>query len=811
MDRLWFELRLACRRLTARPGFTAIAVLSLAVGIGATAVFFSLLNSTLLKPLPLPQPEQLVSLVDPRFAAPVLSYPNYVDLRDRNRVFTGLAAYRIAVMNTSTGAGRNLRMWGVIVSGNYFSTLGVTPHRGRLLSEADDQKRGAHPVAVLSHASWRARFAGDPAVVGRQVKVNGYPFTIVGIAPPEFSGTERFFAPEIFLPTSMTRQVEPANDYLDDRDSQNTFIIGRLRPGLTSPQGEAGLVSEVEQLAREHPKENRGWKLKLTPPGWGGDYLRGSVIQFTAALMILAGVLLLVVCVNLASLLLAQAAERRKETAIRLAIGAGQGQLIRQLLLESLVLSMLGGTLGFVLATWAVDLLVHYRPPVDFAFAAPIAVDWGVFLFSLGVTVSASFVFGLVPAWQSTRTELTRALKNDVGDTRRRRWPLRDLMVGAQVVLSVVLLICSALMIRSLNNAMRLNVGFEPSNAAVIGMDLDLQGYSPEKGKAFQKELLRRAAELPGVRSVSFANSIPLDLNISNSAVYEAGQPEPPPSEMVTAQVYDVMPAFFETLRTRVLAGREFTERDTESTQRVLVVNRRFIQKILKLERPDAAVGRRVQTQGRPYEIIGVVEDGKYVGLTEAPKAVMFFSGLQRYGGMMRLVFRTEGPPEPVLASVQQLILSMDSEMTTYQASTLERHLDFPLLPARLAAGAMSVFGFVTMALAAIGIYGVMAFAVSRRTREIGIRMAIGASPGQVGTLVLHRALWLVGSATVLGVLLGAAAAGALAPILVGVDARDPVAMIAGVSVMVVIAFVACWGPMRRAIRLDPAQALRQD
>jgi predicted permease len=815
MDRLLFELRLAIRRLKSRPGFSLTAILSLGFGIGATTVFFSLLNSTLLKPLPVEQPEKLFSLVDPRFGAPVVSNPNIRDMRDRcGTFFSHLMAYRIVPVNASLGQGANTRMWGYQVSGNYFEGLGVKAARGRLFTMEDDRKKGAHPVAVISDLAWKRRFAADPAAIGKVIKLNGHPFTVIGVAPEGFYGTERFYAPEIFTTIAMIEQVElGGSGYDNDRDSQNTFTIGRILPGLSQAQAQAGLDGVTAQLAREFPKENEGFKLKLTEPGWGGDFLRGAVVGFNVILMAVAGALLLVVCVNLASLLLAQASERRKETAVRMAIGAGRGQLIRQLLLESVVLAVIGGGLGLLIASWSVDVISTFKPPVDFSIQTEVKLDSRVFAFSAFVTLLASLIFGLMPAWQSTQTDLAAAMKNDVSDSRKRRWPLRDLLVGAQIALSVVLLVCSGLMLKSLNNAMSVNLGFEPQGAASLGFDLASQGYSKERGVQFQTELLRRLRQMPSIQSAASASALPLDLNFSNSSVWETGQPEPPASKMTTAQVFWVTPDFLRTMKTKLIYGREFEETDTKDRPRVIIINQEFARKILHLSRPELALGKRVETNGKTHEVIGVAEDGKYFGLSEAPRPVMFLSAIQSYLAYTRVVWRTGNglSPQESVNQVRKLVLEMDSEMPIFDSETLEQHMNLPMLPARFAAGAMSAFGLVTMLLAAIGIYGVTAFAVARRTREIGIRMAIGAAPAQIAGLILNRATLLVGISAAIGAVLALLASGLLTPILIGVDPRDWSSHSIGVLMMAAIAILACLIPARRAAALDPSQSLRRD
>ncbi|MBX9600077.1 MAG: ABC transporter permease [Bryobacteraceae bacterium] len=811
MDRFLFELRLAARRMAAQPGFTAIALLSLGVGIGATTIFFSLMNSTLLKPLPVERPNELVAVVEPRFKAPVTSHPNYRDLRDRNQVLSGLAAYRIVPLNASLGGGRNSRMWGYLVSGDYFDVLGVKAVTGRVLTPADNVNRGGHPVAVISHLAWQRRFAGDPNIAGRTIKLNGMPYTILGVTPPGFIGVERFYAAEIFIPDMMTAQIEPGATYLDRRGDQNTFMVGRLKQGVSEEQAEANLNAIAAQLAKDYPKENEGMRFTLLPPGWAGGFLRGPVIGFTSILVGVAALMLIVVCINLTSLLLARAAERRRETAVRLAIGASRGQLIRQLLFESLLLAVAGGMVGVMLAYWGVSIISGARPPVDFALETTVQIDYRVLLFSLALTLATSVVLGLAPAVQSANTDLAAAIKNDATSERRRRWPVRDILVGAQITLSVLLLAASGLMLKSLRSAMEVDLGFRPKGAVAAGFDLALQGYSEERGKAFQKQILDRLRAMPGVESAAYLDFVPLDLGMSNTGVYPDGQPEPPASQTPLAQVFTASSGAFRTLGTKLLAGREFDERDTKEAPRVLIVNRTFTANVLKVKDPAEAVGKRVRSRSRVWQIAGVVEDGKYLALAEAPKPVMFFAASQDYTSIMRLVARTQGDERELLNRVRSLILEMDPDMAIYSAETLEEHMNLPLLPTRIAAISLAAFGGVTMLLAAIGIYGVMAFAVARRTREIGIRVAVGATPRQVMRAVFGKTAWLVGAASAAGVILAMLAGGLLAPVLIGVDPRDPLAHSAGVAAMAAVALLACWVPARRAIGIDPIRALRQD
>lgn len=808
------DFRFAWRRLTSRPGFFAVAVLPLGLGIGATTVFFGLMNSTLLKPLPIERPHEVFSFINPRHAAPVQSYPNYLDFKARSQTMD-LSVYRFVRVSASFGKGSNQRLWGYTVAGDYFSLLGVDAALGRTIAPEDDVKRGGHPVVMLSHAAWQRHFAGRADAIGRRFRINGLEYTLIGVTPPGFTGTERFFLPDIFVPTAMTSQIEIGATYLDSRDSENTFMIARVRPGISRARAETEANAIAKQIGQEHPKSSEGLTVKLVEPGWAGDFLRGNVVTFSAVLMAVAGLLLLVVCVNLAGLLLADAAERRKETAIRLAVGASRGHLIRQLLAESLLLSLAGGLLGVILTTWGVDAISHMTPPVDFAINTQVPIDYRVLLFAAGLTFVTGIVLGLMPAWQSTRTDLQLVIKNDAADARTRRWPLRDVLVGVQVALSVVLLAASGLMLRSLSHATEIPLGFQANGVAVVGLDPELQGYDPAKQALFQRTLLDRLRALPGVQAAGFANALPLDLEFSFTNTYEAGTPEPPLSRMPQATTYIVSPDFFRTMGTRLVAGREYEYNDTTGERDpVVLVNEAFVKKVLLTTHdPQAATLRslHIGTSKKPRRIVGVVETGKYLNLGERDRPVVFFPYSAKSADSMRVVARTAGDARQLLGRMRQVVQSLDAEIPIYRAETLEEHLNLPLLPSRLAATAFASFGAITMLLAAIGLYGVMAFAVARRTREIGIRMAIGARPAQVARLVLNRTVWLVGLGAAAGLGLAVLAGGLLEPLLVGVPGRDPSALLAGVAVMGLVAFLASWIPARRAMRMDPARALRTE
>ena len=811
MDRLLLDLRLAMRRLRHNPTFSVVAVLTLALGIGANTAIFSVINAVILRPLPVDRGAELVALNQTMGSTtiPAFSYLNYRDLRDRNTVLSGLIAYQF--LPTSLGLpGNSQRLWGYLVTGNYFDVLGVKAERGRVLHREDDLKPGGHPVAVLSYACWQKRFGGDPDVVGRMVKVNGMDFTILGVAARGFFGTELYYAPDVFFPMMMEKQLAGASTAIDKRGDSNSFVMGRRKPGVTVAQTEAALNSIARKLGEEYPQDNGGMKIVLTPPGLAGNYLRGPVIGFSTVLFGVSCLVLLVACANLASMLLARAADRRKETALRLALGAARGGLVRQLLTENLLIALLGGAGGALLAIWITDSLAGWRLPTDVPIVISAIPDARVFLFTLLASLATTVLFGLLPALQTTRTDLVRALKNEAISERLRHWHLRDYMVATQVGLSVVLLVCSVLVVRSLQRALDAPLGYNPKDAVTVSFDLNTQGYKEPQGREFQRRLLEKTRSIPGIESAALADILPFSLNFSTDTIFIEGEPKPKPADAPVAYAYLVSPDYFRTMQTGLRMGREFDARDKRDGPRVAVVNQTFVKQLLHGRSP---LGKRfmVEPNGKPLEIVGVAEDGKYFSLTETQQAAFWTPLEMGYSANASLVARTRLSGPQAVRLIESAVRDLDPAIALYRSGTMVEHLDLPLFPAHIAASVLGAFGVLALILVATGIYGVMAYAISSRTREIGIRMAIGASQGQVLAIVGRRALLLIGSGTAIGLGAALAAGRLLERILYGVEPTDPLTFATVLLLMLAIALLACWIPARRAIRINPITALRQE
>ena len=806
------DIRYGFRSFLKRPGFTAIAVVTLALGIGANTAIFSLVNTVLLRPLPVPHPEQLIEVYGTLHNGAdytIQSYLNYKDYRDRNDVFAGLMAYRFAPMSVSHES-RNERVWGYVVSGNYFEVLGVQPFLGRYFAPEEDKTPGSHPVAVISFVCWQKRFASDRGIVGQALTLNGHAFTVIGIAPKGFFGTEVAYAPELFVPMMMAHEIEPSSGWLESRDDDDLFVVGRLKPGVTPAQAESALKTITLQLGKEYPKENEGRGVRLLTPGLFIPDIRNSVISFSGVLMGVVGLVLLLACVNLANLLLARATERRKELAIRLAVGASRARIVRQLVTESVLLSLGGGLGGLLLAAWINNLVASIKLPTDIALVFDLRLDWRVLAFALAVSLATGIFFSLLPALQSSKPDLVPALKDEASMAGFRRSRLRNALVVVQVALSLVLLVCAGLVVRSLQVAQRTRPGFTPENAVALSFDLGLQGYSEEKGRAFQRQLIERTQSVAGVRSVALTSTVPLSLDYSSTSIYIEGQSTTVTSNLPLAVPNEISPNYFRTMEIP-LRGRDFTERDNKDESRVVIINETFARRLLP---GRDAIGRRFNFSGpdKPYwEVIGVAADGKYNSLGEEAKAAFYRPLLRDYNTNATLVARTVGDSKAVLASLRGELQRLDPTLPLYNVQTLTDHMSVPLFPFRMAATVLGSFGVLAIVLAGIGIYGVMSYVVAGRTREIGVRIALGAARRDVLLLIIRQGMTLAVIGLGIGFLIAFGVAQLLAKLLFGVSPVDPLTF-AGVSALLaLVAVLACYIPARRATKVDPLVALRYE
>jgi predicted permease len=799
------DTRHAFRLLARSPGFTLVAVVSLALGIGANTIVFSVLNALVLRALPIADPARVYFVNNS--GGPPQSFPNYRDLRDRNSTFESLFAYRVAPMSLS-GERVARRVWGYLVTGNYFQSLGVQPALGRFFTPAEDMQPGASPFAVLSYSCWQNRFAGSRNIVGQEIRINDAKYTVLGVAPREFHGTEIFYWPEIYVPMMMQAQIE-GHSWLERRQTFNAWVSGRLKPGISAAQAEANLNSIVTQLAHDYSMDE-GMHLTLSAPGLAGATLREPTRAFAGGVMILAALVLLAACANLASLLAARTADRSRDLALRVSIGAGRGRIARQLLTESLWLSLLGGAVGCIVAVALLRLLSQWRALLDFPVQFDVSPDWRVFLFASVVALLTGLLFGIAPARRAWKVDPASALKGSAGSMSAGRWSTRDILLPIQVALCCVLVTASLVAVRGLLSSFAIPLGFKPDGATVLSYDLGLAGYSVEKGVQFERRAAEAVAHLPGVESVAYSNSVPLSIDQSHNAVYSENTTDFRPVNAQHASWYYVSPGYFHTAGTRLIAGREFTSQDTANRSLVAVVNQTFARRVVGTA---DAVGRHFRLGGGDElaEIVGVVEDGKYERMTESRQLAYFGPILQRYSPTIVLMARSERDGSELAGEMRQAIAALDPNLPVYSVGSLRQMTGFVYLPMHAAAIALGAFGLLAIMLSVTGIYGLAAYTVSRRAREIGIRMAIGARPSQVLRLIFGRTSVLVLSGAAVGLFLGAAGAKLMASVVYQASSRDPIVLAGAVCSIAVVALAAAYGPARRALRIDPVQALRSD
>lgn len=806
MKTLLEDFRYALRMLGKSPGFTAVAVLTLALGIGANTAVFSVVNTLILRPLPVERPSELVFLENARYG-PSQSFPDYRDLRDRNQVFAGLVGYRMAPMELETDRGAE-RIWGYLATGNYFGVLGVKPALGRFFNQNDDAHPGASPYAVLSYGAWQARFGGDRAIVGKTIRINRLPYTVFGIAPPDFHGTELFYWPEVWVPMMMEPRIEAGNPWLDNRATWNTFVIGRLKPNVSPAQAEANLNSVAAEMTRQFPNENDGLHFKLSKPGLVGDLIGGPAKAFALGVLLLASLVLLAACTNLAGMFTARANDRQRELAVRLAIGASRGRVVRQVLTETLVLSLAGGGAGYLLASFISSAVSRMQAPMDFPMQFNVTVDWRVFLFALAGSIVAAGLSGSAPAWRASITDPNVALRG-ASTAWGGRLALRDLLVVVQVALCFVLVSASFLSLRGLRQALQMNLGFQPQRVSTAAFELGLAGYAKERGRAFQRQALEAVRQLPGVESAAYSNSVPLSLDQSHTSVFPADKTDLRPSDGIGVVYYQVSPEFFAALGTKLLAGREFTWHDDSKSPPVAIVNLAFAKRVFHDEN---AVGKRFPSYpGHPVEVVGLVEDGKYENLTESQQPVVFWPILQDYNSTTTLEVRSSLPARQMVSEIRGAIAKLDPELPLYGVGGLEQMLGIAFLPMRAAAMALGAFGVLAIMLAATGIHGLVAYAVSRRTHEIGIRMAIGARPIEILRVILGKTAALLFFGSLIGFALALAAGRVISSIVYEAEPRDPLVMASVWLAIALLGLFASWSPARRATRVDPLVALHYE
>jgi putative ABC transport system permease protein len=827
MENLIRDLKFGLRLLARNPGFATVAVLSLALGIGINTAMFSVVNAILFTPAPVRAPDRLAEIYTSTVAdKPYLttSYPDFLDLRAAADDFSGMTGHALVRGIYRRAGDRAELVLGEVVSENYFDVLGVRPFRGRSFLPEENRTELTHPVVVLSHGFWQRRLGGDPGVVGRTLELSGVAYTVVGIAPREFVGTVPGLVPEFWAPLMMVEKLSfmgiqtsspsPGKSRLERRGSRWLFVTARLAEGRTVEEARAQVQTIASRLVSENPDVNKGLRATLLPARAVRLHpMIDDVLGPAAAVLMGAvGLVLLIACANVANLLLARASARSREIAVRLAIGAGRGRIVRQLLGENLVLAVLGGGLGLVLAYWASRLLTSALPALPIPVSFRFALDHRVLLFAGLVSLATTALFGLAPALQTSRRNLVTALRGegDVLPTRGRRIHLRDLLVMGQLALSVILLAAGALMLRGLAEAGRIDPGFDPRRLAVLGFNLKMNGYSSEQATIFQRRVVERLRAVPGVEHVSLVSRPPLGAEHSMEGIRIQGihQPDDEPALIDSGSVD---PDYFAALGLPVIEGRGFTDADDEKAPGVVVVTQAMARRFWP---GRSAVGQRIFTEGfdgPSFEIVGVVPDYKIRSLGEKPCPYLHFAWRQQPTQNTTVLVRARGPAAPLVASLRQAILELEPAIVFTEEGTATDVLRLTTTPTRLGAGLLATFGALALLLAAVGLYGVVAQSVELRTREIGVRMALGADVPSVLGLVLGRGMRLAVAGVGMGLLCAAGLSRVLGSLLYGVSAVDPLAFSAAAALLLAVALLANLLPARRAARVDPLVALRHE
>jgi predicted permease len=813
MGHLKQDLKYGLRMLAKDPGFTGVAVITLALGIGANSTIFSWINSTLLNPVPgVARTSDLVTVMRgerSEHPTPPFSHLDYADLRDHSQSLSGLLAYHDDFMSL-TGTDKPQRIYGTLASANYFDVLGVRPILGRGFLPAEEQNRGGAPVVVISEGMWRARFGSDRSIIGRTIQINLQQYTIVGVAPPDFQGCKTGLRSDVWIPLVMDRLVWGSNR-LEDRGTFWLNVLGRLKPGVDRRQAEGELNLLMQQIIEHSRNVDRGPSQITLDPLWRSPFGANVYLYKTLPMLLaLAAVLLLLACANVANLLLVRSVARRREIAIRLSMGASRWRLVGQLLVESLVLALAGGGGATVLTTWTAGTFAAFFPPTtNLPLTLNGHIDRGVLLATLLISIVTAALFGVLPALRTSSLTPIAVLKEEAGSMSAglHKSRLSSALVVAQISLSLLLLICAGLFIRSLQNAQRLDPGFDPNHVLLASYELGPVGYSKAQGIAFDRQLLAKLEELPGVESVTLADFSPLNFTIHTDYVHPDGY-VPQPHESMEINRAVVGPNYFRTMRTPLVAGRDFTEQDGEKSQPVAIVNQEFCDRYWP---GQDVIGKRISVYGQWFTVVGVARNGKYRRLVYPPEPVIFLPLFQVYRGLVMIHARVSGDPQAYAPAVERTVHELNGDLPVFGVTTLKSSMRLGSIFERLAGTFAGAFGLLALILAAVGIYGVIAYTTRQRTREIAIRMAIGAQQGDVLRLVLGQGLLLTLIGLAAGIAVSLALTRYLKSALFGVTATDVLTYAAVALLLCLVSLVACYIPARRATKVDPMVALRYE
>jgi predicted permease len=807
------DIRYSLRMIAKAPGFAAVAILTLALGIGANTTIFSWINSALLNPVPgLYKPSEVVSLTLGKPGEPFgFTYPDLEAVREGQQSFTGIAACWFAQMSL-TGKGKPERVWGMVTSANYFDVLGVRPILGRGFLPVEDEKPGGAPVALISYRLWQTHFGASPDVVGQRIEINQHPYTIVGVTPAAFQGSQTGVRTEIWVPVMMEAQLDARGDLIHDHHTFWLLVFGRLKPGVSLSQAQAEMTLRLRPEVKNYPEEHKGKENVIAYPLWRNPWgLNSFLSTLLPMLMIIAGLVLLLACANVANLMLVRSVGRRREIAIRMSLGASRWRLVRQLLVESLILALAGGGVALLITFWTAGSLMKFIPDTDYPLSLTIGTDRAVMLATFVIAVLTGVVFGILPALRASGVAPITVLKEDTGSASGtlRKARLAGGLVVAQISLSLLLLICAGLFIRSVRSAQQIYPGFNSHNVWVASYDLFTAGYSEANGAEFDRQLIAKLEALPGIESVCLTDRVPMAFGGSSTSVKPEGYVSQP-NEVMETQAAIVTPNYFHTMQIPIVTGRDFTPGDNKSSQRAAIVSEAFVQRYWPHQE---ALGKRFNSDftNEWFTVIGVARDAKVRVLNEKTTPFVYLPLYQVYRANMMIDARVAGDPLTVGKTIQNVVHEQNADLALFAVNTLESQELFASFGQRVAGTFVGAFGLLALILAAVGIYGVTAYTTRQRTHEIGIRMALGASKRDIMRLVLGHGLrlTLVGIALGLGVSFGLTRF--LGSLLLGVTSTDALTFSSVAVLLCAVALFACFIPTRRATRVDPMVALHYE
>jgi predicted permease len=802
------DLRFALRQLRKSPGFAITAILTLALGIGANAVVFSVLNALVLKPVNVPHAQNLYMVQ--RFQYPSQSYQDYVDLRERNRTFESMVTFDIVgPVGLDTG-GNPTTVWPYLASGNYFDALGIQPYLGRFFHASDEKGTNSAPYAVLSYGYWHDHFHDDVSLIGRTVQINKHQLTIIGVAPPEFRGTELFFAPGLWIPMVEQPSIESYNS-LEQRGNHSEFVVGRLKPGVTATQAAADLNTLATWLAKTYPGDDEGVKFTLARPGLVGDMLGGPARAFMAGLMLLSGLILLAACANLGSLFAARAADRSKETALRLALGSRRGMILRQMLTEAVLISLVGGAVGLAGGVAILHLLSAWQPIPDIPINVPVNPDAVTYAVALVLSLASGLLFGIVPVRQVLRADPWQVIRTGSAVAGgQRRFSVRDILLAVQVAICAVLITSSLVAVRGLVRSLHSSFGFVPQNVMLVQCDLHMAGYDGDRVPQMQQRMIDAAAAIPGVTAAGYVSHTPLGLGGGDSYVFSDSTTDYRPTNYVAdAMNYNISSGYLAAAGTRLLAGRDLRPNDDNNAPKVALVNRQFAIKVFGSVQ-NAIGGHFKFYNGIRAEVVGVVEDGKYRFLTEEQQPAMFYSFKQQQASGTWILVRSNRDPAEISGALERTMHGLDGGLP-FTISTWNHEMGWALFAARVSTIALGVLGLLGAMLAATGIFGMASYTVSKRLRELGIRIALGARRKQVLRAALGRAFVLLSVGSFAGLALGLLATKILSFIVYQATPKDPIVLIGVLVTMLALGLAAAWIPAQRALAVNPMILMREE